>query len=96
MSVPYPAARASPPSPEWKLPSAVAIGSHAADSTSQTRKTSTPTATAFNIIRRRGAGRRSRPIGNPSRIVAPAIRPSTSVFSRLTGGTPRAVRLRAA
>ena len=44
-----------------------------------------PTAIAFSIMRSAGAGRFSRPIGRPSRIVTPAMKPSSSVFGRLTG-----------
>ena len=42
-------------------------------------RAATPTATAFSSARRLGAGRRTRPIGNPSRIVTPAIAPRTNV-----------------
>src|SRR5512135_1606542 len=64
-------------------PRAASIGSQAADSTSHVRKTRTPTATALRNRRRPGAGRRSRPTGRPSRIVTPAIKPSSSVCDRL-------------
>ena len=51
-----------------------------------------PTAIAFSIIRSAGAGRFRRPIGRPSRIVTPAMKPSSSVFARLTGDKLRLLR----
>ena len=60
------------------------MGAQAADRTSQTRKSSTPMAVAFSSARRVGAGLRSRPIGNPSRMVTPAMKPSSMVDFKLT------------
>ena len=78
-SAPYPTAGAGPPAPVCTAASAWSIGSHAADSTSQVRKISTPTAAPFNTTRTPGAGRDQRLTGNPSKMVTPAMRPSSSV-----------------
>ena len=80
---PYPVALARPPLPSWKSERAASIGSHAAESTSHTRKIRIPTAIAFSMTRRFGTGRFRRAIGRPSRMVTPAMKPSNSVFSRL-------------
>ena len=53
---------------------------HAADRTSQNRNSRTPMAMAFSSTRTPGAGFRMRPIGSPSRIVPPAIRPRSMVW----------------
>src|ERR1035437_1906993 len=60
------------------------MGAQAAENTSQTRNRSTPTALAFSRARSVGAGLRSRPIGSPSRMVTPAMKPSSMVDIKLT------------
>src|ERR1035437_854895 len=67
------------------------MGAQAAESTSQTRNSSTPVAVAFSSARSVGAGLRSRPIGNPSRMVTPAMKPSSRVDIKLTK-LPRLLR----
>ena len=61
----------------------------AADSTSQTRNSSTPMATALSINRRLGRGERIRPIGIPMRMVTPAMKPRSKVFDRSTTSPSR-------
>src|SRR5450759_482566 len=63
------------------------MGAHAAENTSQTRNSSMPMAVAFSRARRDGAGLRSRPIGNPNKMVTPAMKPSSMVVIKLTGIT---------
>jgi hypothetical protein len=69
------------------------MGSQAAESTSQTRKISTPTAMAFSISRRFGRGVRRRPMGKPMRMVEPAMKPSSRVLDSSTDTLrPRRIR----
>jgi hypothetical protein len=60
------------------------MGAQAAESTSQKRKSSTPTAVASSSALSVGVPVRSRPIGNPSRMVTLAMEPSVIVEMRLT------------
>ena len=60
--------------------SAASTGSMAWPSTSHSRNTSTPMATALRKAWRRGAGLRRRPMGRPRKMVKPAIAPSTMIW----------------
>ena len=68
------------------------MGSHAALMTSHSRKSSTPTAAALSRTRNPVAGRRSRPMGSPIRMVAPASNPRRSVRDNVMGYALPAVR----
>src|ERR1019366_4947697 len=61
------------------------MGTHAAESTSQKRNSSTPTAVAFSRALSVGVEVRNRPIGNPNKMVTPAMKPSNMVDIKFIG-----------
>jgi hypothetical protein len=60
------------------------MGSQAADTTSQKRNSSTPTAVVFSSALSVGVAVRNRPTSSPSRMVSPATQSSNVVDIRFT------------
>src|SRR6478672_5139915 len=72
---------AQPADPSTAAVSADSTASIAAAATSHSTNSNTPIATAFRNARPPGARDRTRPTGNPRKIVPPAIAPNTAIVA---------------